>query len=89
MTEAEAKTKWCPFARERAAQGMPDGGGNRAPYGSGEDGPVEDDYTREMRAPASTSSDRPTTCASARPCARQTSLCVPGGIMVISAIAAT
>lgn len=48
MTEQEAKTKWCPFARERPAQGMPDGGGNRTPYGSPEDGPVADDYTREQ-----------------------------------------
>jgi hypothetical protein len=47
MTEEEAKTKWCPFARERAKQGMPDGGGNRIPYGCADDGPVEADYIRE------------------------------------------
>lgn len=48
MTEDEAKTKWCPHARERAAQGMPDGGGNRTPYGDAGDGPAADDYTREQ-----------------------------------------
>lgn len=47
MTEEEAETKWCPFARERARQGMPDGGGNRIPYGCADDGPVEEDYIRD------------------------------------------
>ena len=43
MTEEEAKTKWCPFAR-----GEQHSGGNRAPYGSPGDGPLEEDYTSEM-----------------------------------------
>jgi hypothetical protein len=42
VTEEEAKTKWCPFAR-----GMNDNGGNRIAYGSADDGPVEDDYTTD------------------------------------------
>lgn len=49
MTEDEAKTKWCPFARERAKQGMPDGGGNRAPYGTG-GGEIDPAYGAEQAA---------------------------------------
>jgi hypothetical protein len=45
LTEEEAKTKWCPYAR-----GITDGGGNRMAYGSSGDGPAEDDYTAEMAA---------------------------------------
>ena len=48
MTEEEAKTKWCPFARDIMGNG-----GNRMAYGGGEeDGPDNDDcavqYAAEM-----------------------------------------
>ena len=43
MTESDAREKWCPFARGFH-------GDNRAAYGSHGDGPVEDDYSKEMAA---------------------------------------
>lgn len=41
MTEDEAKTKWCPFARHEATAG------NRLPYGKPGDEPAPDDYCAE------------------------------------------
>lgn len=40
MTEEEAKTKWCPMARDR------DGAGNRVPYGDADADPVPQEYAR-------------------------------------------
>ena len=40
MTEDEAKTKWCPFARDR------DGAENRVPYGESDAEPPPEEYIR-------------------------------------------
>lgn len=44
MTEEEARKRWCPFARSTSEPG------NRAPYGTPRDLPVDPEYEMAMAA---------------------------------------